>query len=92
MNWYTKRLTLAAVYKSTELFMIQDKSENFKATYEFLDNRLKDLGAFNQFKTNVLNLIPKNKQIRKLNFLFKFGEFGQILNGSLTVVSFLKIL
>lgn len=53
MNWYTKRLTLAGVYKSTELFMIQDKSENFKATYEFLDNRLKDLGTFNKFKSNV---------------------------------------
>ncbi|CAF0705092.1 unnamed protein product [Brachionus calyciflorus] len=56
INWYTKRLTLAAVYKTTELFMIQDKSENFKDTYEFLDNRLKDLGTFNQVKSNFSNL------------------------------------
>ncbi|RNA42926.1 ubiquinone biosynthesis mitochondrial [Brachionus plicatilis] len=56
MNWYTKRLTLAAVYKSTELFMIQDKSENFKDTYRFLDNRLKDLGSFNKIKSNVTEL------------------------------------
>jgi len=56
MNWYTKRLTLAAIYKSTELFMIQDKSENFKDTYEFLDNRLSDLGLINKFNANVIFL------------------------------------
>lgn len=54
MNWYSKRLTLAAIYKSTELFMIQDKSENFKDTYEFLDNRLSDLGLFYKFNSNVI--------------------------------------
>ena len=26
-SWYTKRITLAAVYKSTEFFMLQDNSE-----------------------------------------------------------------
>ena len=59
MNWYTKRLTLAAIYKSTELFMIQDKSENFKDTYEFLDNRLSDLGLFNKFNSNVIISLEK---------------------------------
>jgi len=54
MNWYTKRLTLAGIYKSTELFMIQDKSENFRDTYQFLDNRFNDLANFNQMKTQVI--------------------------------------
>ena len=56
MNWYTKRLTLAGIYKSTELFMIQDKSENFRDTYQFLDNRFNDLANFNQMKNQVIYL------------------------------------
>jgi ubiquinone biosynthesis protein COQ9 len=39
-NWYTKRMLLAGVYTSTELFMTQDQSEDYKATFEFLDRRL----------------------------------------------------
>ncbi|KAI4157578.1 MAG: hypothetical protein L6R39_000648 [Caloplaca ligustica] len=38
--WYTKRAGLSAIYASTELFMTQDKSINFKDTEEFLDRRL----------------------------------------------------
>ena len=26
-NWYTKRMLLASIYKTTELFMLQDESE-----------------------------------------------------------------
>ena len=37
MNWYTKRLTLLAIYKSSELAMMNDKSDDFKETWEFLD-------------------------------------------------------
>ena len=46
MNWYSKRLTLAAVYKTTELFMITDKSENFEETWKFLDRRFADLRSY----------------------------------------------
>ncbi|KAL8641917.1 MAG: hypothetical protein Q9228_001336 [Teloschistes exilis] len=38
-SWYTKRAALSAIYASTELFMTQDKSPNFKDTEEFLDRR-----------------------------------------------------
>ena len=55
MNWYSKRLTLAGIYKSTELFMIQDKSENFGDTYQFLDNRFDDLANFSQMKNQVIH-------------------------------------
>ena len=50
LNWYSKRLTLALMYKSTELFMIQDTSENFTETVEFLNNRFNDLN--NVYKLN----------------------------------------
>lgn len=49
MNWYTKRGLLAAVYKSSEFYMIQDKSEDFTETWKFLDRRLKDLGTVGKF-------------------------------------------
>ena len=35
---------LAAVYKSSELFLLQDKSENFDETWRFVDRRLNDAG------------------------------------------------
>ncbi|KAL5021950.1 hypothetical protein ScPMuIL_001105 [Solemya velum] len=46
INWYTKRASLAAVYKSTEFYMVQDKSEDFENTWMFLDRRLGDLSSF----------------------------------------------
>jgi len=46
MNWYTKRATLAAVYKTTELHMLQDNSEELVDTWLFLDRRLTDLATF----------------------------------------------
>lgn len=42
-SWYTKRVSLAAVYASSELFMTTDTSKNFTATEEFVDRRLDDL-------------------------------------------------
>lgn len=54
-NWYTKRLTLAGIYKSTEFFMIQDTSENFTETIKFLDNRFYDLGQFYKLKSQFEN-------------------------------------
>jgi ubiquinone biosynthesis protein COQ9 len=41
-SWYTKRVSLAAIYSASEVFMTTDKSPNFEATEEFLDRRLED--------------------------------------------------
>lgn len=42
-NWYAKRVSLAAVYKSTEIYLIQDWSEDYTDTWNFLENRLEDV-------------------------------------------------
>lgn len=55
INWYSKRLILAGIYKSTEFFMLQDKSENYSDTIKFLDNRLRDHGEFHKFKGQLDN-------------------------------------
>lgn len=42
VNWYTKRLSLAAIYKSTELALVADRSEGQADTWAFLDRRFED--------------------------------------------------
>lgn len=56
-NWYTKRMLLASIYKTTELFMLQDESEGHKETWAFLDRRMEDVAwlgkTINQQKESV---------------------------------------
>jgi ubiquinone biosynthesis protein COQ9 len=49
-NHYTKRLTLGAVYGSTLLNWIDDKSEGWSETAAFLDRRLADVMRFEKWK------------------------------------------
>lgn len=39
-GWYTRRIGLATIMKMTELFMLQDSSEDHANTWEFLRNRM----------------------------------------------------
>ncbi|XP_049956720.1 ubiquinone biosynthesis protein COQ9, mitochondrial isoform X2 [Schistocerca serialis cubense] len=41
-GWYTRRISLAGIYKMTELYMIQDKSDGFQETWQFLRRRIDD--------------------------------------------------
>ncbi len=52
-NYYTKRMTLSAVYSSTFLFWLDDQSEDFAQTWEFLDRRIENVMQFEtaKFKT-----------------------------------------
>lgn len=52
-NWYTKRVSLAALYKATEVYMVQDKSEDFMNTWNFLDRRMEDLGNVGKLARSV---------------------------------------
>ncbi|MEX0582216.1 MAG: COQ9 family protein, partial [Sneathiella sp.] len=42
-SWYTKRLTLSAVYASTLLYWLADKSPGHEKTWEFLDRRIENV-------------------------------------------------
>jgi ubiquinone biosynthesis protein COQ9 len=60
-NFYTKRGLLAAVYGSTVLFWLDDKSEDCAATWAFLDRRIADVMEFPKVKARVqerLKLLP----------------------------------
>ncbi|XP_014677001.1 PREDICTED: ubiquinone biosynthesis protein COQ9, mitochondrial-like [Priapulus caudatus] len=45
VDWYTKRLTLASVYVSTELYMTQDRSPGFADTWQFMESRIDNLST-----------------------------------------------
>ena len=47
LSWYTNRIGLSAVYKSTELFMLSDNSPEKHQTWEFLSRRLSDMDSVN---------------------------------------------
>ena len=53
MNWYSKRLLLAAVYKSAEIYMIQDQSPDKVDTMKFLERRLGDFQAMGSVRNSV---------------------------------------
>ncbi|XP_076470066.1 ubiquinone biosynthesis protein COQ9, mitochondrial-like isoform X2 [Babylonia areolata] len=42
-DWYTKRASLAGVYKATEIYLLQDRSEDNANTWAFMDRRLQDV-------------------------------------------------
>jgi ubiquinone biosynthesis protein COQ9 len=49
-NHYTKRMTLGAVYGSTLLAWLEDRSEGWSDTAAFLDRRIDDVMSFEKFK------------------------------------------
>ncbi len=52
VNWYTKRLTLSAVYSATVLYWLGDQSEGQAATWGFLDRRIEDVMRFEKAKAD----------------------------------------
>ena len=55
-SFYTRRISLAAVYTSTLLFWLNDNSNNNIETEFFLDRRLKDIGRISSFKKPIYDL------------------------------------
>ena len=49
-NHYTKRMTLGAVYGSTLLAWLDDQTEGWTDTADFLDRRIDDVMRFEKFK------------------------------------------
>ena len=56
-NFYTKRGLLAAVYGATLLYWLDDKSEDCKETWAFLDRRIADVMKVPKIKKNITERI-----------------------------------
>ncbi|MCK4939296.1 MAG: COQ9 family protein [Rhodospirillaceae bacterium] len=66
-NWYTKRGLLGAVYGATVLYWLADETDDFSATWDFLDRRIDD----------VLKIPPMKARLTKAieNLPKRFGFF-----------------
>ena len=74
-NFYTKRGLLAAVYGSTVLFWLDDRSEGCVATWAFLDRRIAEVMQFPQWKAKVterLKILPDPRRALE-RFAERFG-------------------
>lgn len=52
-NWYTKRMTLSAVYSSVVLFWLGDESPDGQATRDFIERRIENVMQFEKVKSAV---------------------------------------
>uniref|UniRef100_A0A182WMJ5 Uncharacterized protein n=1 Tax=Anopheles minimus TaxID=112268 RepID=A0A182WMJ5_9DIPT len=48
-NWYTRRIGLACIYKTAELYMLQDTSAGFEKTWKFLERRMEEASLVHEF-------------------------------------------
>ena len=53
VNWYTKRMTLSAVYSSTVLYWLGDESDGHADTWAFLDRRIENVMQFEKAKAGL---------------------------------------
>jgi len=56
-SFYTKRVTLAAVYSSTLIYWMRDDSQDFKETRKFLERRLNDIMLIPRVKRKASQII-----------------------------------
>lgn len=65
-NWYSKRLTLSAVYGATLLYWLDDKSEGHAKTWKFLDRRIVNVMQFETAKWKLKNSFKKKPDFSHL--------------------------
>lgn len=62
-NFYTKRMTLSAVYSSTFLYWLGDESDEASDTWEFLDRRIENVMDFEKVKAKYREKKPDMQKI-----------------------------
>ncbi|MDP2738975.1 MAG: COQ9 family protein, partial [Pseudorhodobacter sp.] len=55
-NWYSKRLSLSAVYSACVLYWMGDSSEGRRDTLEFIDRRIENVMQFEKVKGKLTGL------------------------------------
>ncbi|KAK2585346.1 hypothetical protein KPH14_010026 [Odynerus spinipes] len=65
INWYTKRVVLAGIYKTTELYMLQDKSEDHKQTWRFLKSRIEDASQLHRLLSATTDLQQTEQALKR---------------------------
>jgi ubiquinone biosynthesis protein COQ9 len=62
-NFYSKRLTLAAVYSSTLLIWLDDHSPAYEVTWAFLDRRIENVMKIEKAKSKIRNILSKTRLV-----------------------------
>lgn len=65
INWYTKRVALAGIYKTTELYMLQDNSEDHKQTWQFLKRRIEDASQLHRLLSATMDLQQTEQTLKQ---------------------------
>lgn len=52
-SWYSKRLSIASIYVSSELFMLNDNTKDFELTQRFIKQRVYDLKKLSDGYNNI---------------------------------------
>ncbi|CAK9829074.1 Ubiquinone biosynthesis protein COQ9, mitochondrial [Anthophora retusa] len=65
INWYTRRVVLAGIYKTTELYMLQDSSEDHKKTWCFLERRIKDATQIHKILTTTSDMALPDQALNR---------------------------
>ena len=73
-NFYTKRLTLSVVYSSTFLYWLNDTSDDYGETWDFLDRRIENVMQFEKTKTQLKNLTAKMPDLWRMAGKIKYGD------------------
>jgi ubiquinone biosynthesis protein COQ9 len=60
-NFYTKRATLAAVYSSTLLYWLNDRSPGSEATWDFLERRIDNVMQIEKLKARARSWRPGDR-------------------------------
>ncbi|XP_034176179.1 ubiquinone biosynthesis protein COQ9, mitochondrial isoform X3 [Osmia lignaria lignaria] len=67
INWYTRRVVLAGIYKTTELYMLQDNSEDHRQTWNFLERRIKDATQIHAFFTTTSDIALPDQALNRVS-------------------------
>ncbi|XP_026468650.1 ubiquinone biosynthesis protein COQ9, mitochondrial [Ctenocephalides felis] len=68
-RWYSRRLAVLGIYKSTELYMLQDGSQNYESTWNFLSRRVKDAEDAKRNLDNVDKVLDKSTETANAAFM-----------------------
>ncbi|CAF2781834.1 unnamed protein product [Rotaria sp. Silwood2] len=63
MKWYTKRISIATIYRSAEIYMLQDKSPNKIETMNFIERHLGDFETLDTIRTSVSQSLSDTAQV-----------------------------
>lgn len=75
LNWYSKRMGIAAIFVSTELTLVQDGSEGYLETWKFLERRCQEFDKYGKGQLNPMGVpLPELLHVGVTTFMNLIGR------------------